>query len=83
VAIAAAQSPSFDFSGAVQSAKAMPRLHSLLVSWQGELVFEQYFNGRSSNDLAKASTSRSATFSPMLSTAAKLLAKSRSRSKIC
>ncbi len=30
---------------AAQTASELPRLHSLLVSWRGELVLEQYFNG--------------------------------------
>ena len=33
------------FADALASAKTMPRLHSLLVSWRGELVVEQYYNG--------------------------------------
>lgn len=35
------------FSNAVTEARQMPRLHSLLVSRDGELVVEEYFNGRS------------------------------------
>lgn len=35
------------FSRAVAEAQEMPRLHSLLVSHGGELVIEEYFNGRS------------------------------------
>ena len=38
-AIAVAVSP------AAEAAKDLPRLHSLLVSWRGELVLERYFNG--------------------------------------
>jgi CubicO group peptidase (beta-lactamase class C family) len=34
------------FSDALRSAGQMPRLHSLLVSRNGELVVEKYFNGR-------------------------------------
>ena len=30
---------------AAQAAGQMPRLHSLLVSWRGELLLERYFNG--------------------------------------
>lgn len=33
------------FDEAVEAASQLPRLHSLLVSWQGELTVEQYFNG--------------------------------------
>jgi CubicO group peptidase (beta-lactamase class C family) len=44
--------PAFDFSAALASAESMPRLHSLLVSWNGELVIERYFNGHDANDVA-------------------------------
>lgn len=37
--------PAFDFSSAIASGAAMSRLHSVLVSWNGELVLEHYFNG--------------------------------------
>ena len=33
------------FAGAVNAAGDLPRLHSLLVSWRGEVVLERYFNG--------------------------------------
>jgi len=33
------------FAGAVKAAGDLPRLHSLLVSWRGEVVLERYFNG--------------------------------------
>lgn len=46
------ETPSFDFSEAVDSAQSMPRLHSLLVSWRNKLVFEQYFNGYGRDDIA-------------------------------
>jgi CubicO group peptidase (beta-lactamase class C family) len=34
------------FRGALQTARDMPRLHSLLISHNGKLVVEEYFNGR-------------------------------------
>src|SRR5688572_1925941 len=34
-----------DFDEAVNAAKGLPRLHSLLISHQGELILERYFNG--------------------------------------
>lgn len=37
--------PNGTLAPAVQAAAELPRLHSLLVSWQGNLVLEQYFNG--------------------------------------
>jgi CubicO group peptidase (beta-lactamase class C family) len=33
------------FAGAVSAAGELPRLHSLLASWRGEVVLERYFNG--------------------------------------
>jgi CubicO group peptidase (beta-lactamase class C family) len=33
------------FAGAVNAAADLPRLHSLLASWRGEIVLERYFNG--------------------------------------
>jgi len=33
------------FAGAVYAAGDLPRLHSLLASWRGEVVLERYFNG--------------------------------------
>ena len=40
------------FADALQTAREMPRLHSLLVSYQGELVLEEYFNGKTSRQTA-------------------------------
>jgi CubicO group peptidase (beta-lactamase class C family) len=37
---------------AVKAAAELPRLHSLLVSWRGELVAERYFNGKRAGSLA-------------------------------
>ena len=40
------------FADALQTAREMPRLHSLLVSYKGELVLEEYFNGQTSQQTA-------------------------------
>jgi CubicO group peptidase (beta-lactamase class C family) len=37
------------FSDAIQAASQLPRLHSLLVQWRGEVVLERYFNGVTAN----------------------------------
>lgn len=37
--------PELVFSSAIASGEALPRLHSILVSHDGELVLERYFNG--------------------------------------
>ena len=43
----AAQAPAvpIDLAAVEESAKTLPRLHSLLVSWRGTLVLERYYNG--------------------------------------
>src|SRR5687768_3991110 len=33
------------FDAALAAAKQLPRLHSLLVSWRGDIVLERYYNG--------------------------------------
>ncbi len=48
----AAEQVAFDralFNDALQAAGEMPRLHSLLISHNGDLVLEEYFNGTSAN----------------------------------
>ncbi len=40
------------FDDALQTAGQMPRLHSLLISYNGDLVLEEYFNGKSSKRAA-------------------------------
>ncbi len=37
---------------AIEAARALPRLHSLLVSWRGQVVLEQYLNGARAGRLA-------------------------------
>ena len=44
-AIRASGSPLYDFSEAHSEASRMSRLHSLLISHAGEMVFEEYYNG--------------------------------------
>ena len=39
----ARSAPAFD--AALAAAKELPRLHSLLVSWRGDIVLERYYNG--------------------------------------
>lgn len=47
-----AAAPRFDFTAAVSAADSMPRTHSLLVSWNGSLVLERYFHGKTRGDNA-------------------------------
>ena len=44
--------PTFQFHDALERAQAMPRLHSLLVNWDNQLVLEHYFNGQDRTRLA-------------------------------
>ncbi|MEE3197838.1 MAG: serine hydrolase, partial [Pseudomonadota bacterium] len=44
--------PTFEFRDALEKAQIMTRLHSLLVSWDGQPVLEQYFNGTTQRQLA-------------------------------
>ena len=44
--------PTFQFHDALERAQAMPRLHSLLVNWNNQLVLEHYFNGQDRTRLA-------------------------------
>jgi CubicO group peptidase (beta-lactamase class C family) len=43
------QTPAIAFDAAIEQATRLPRLHSLLVSQNGELVLERYFNGASAS----------------------------------
>src|SRR5690606_15868556 len=45
-------SDAFSFQPAVEAAEALPRLHSLLVSRNGDLVVERYFQGKDRTDIA-------------------------------
>jgi CubicO group peptidase (beta-lactamase class C family) len=40
-----ATSRAIGLAAALKAASELPRLHSLLVSWRGEIVLERYFNG--------------------------------------
>ena len=44
--------PNLNFDTAIEHAESMPRLYSLLVSHDGQLVLEHYFNGKCRNDIA-------------------------------
>ena len=53
--LAAEQAPfisNYRFAEAIKSAESLPRLHSLLVSHEGQLVLEEYFNGKEPNQIA-------------------------------
>jgi CubicO group peptidase (beta-lactamase class C family) len=46
-----ASRPEFNFEKAVQEARTMPHLYSILVSWRGDLQLEEYYNGRGPDSL--------------------------------
>lgn len=53
------------FQSAHQRAQELPRLQSLLVSHQGELIFEEYYNGTNPRRPANMkSASKSVIFGP-------------------
>ena len=45
-------SPAVALDEGARAAAALPRLHSLLVSWRGELILERYYNGAHPTRLA-------------------------------
>ena len=49
---AAAQSASLNFAEAVRLGEKSPRLYSLLASWHGNVVLEQYFHGKRATSVA-------------------------------
>lgn len=51
-AAASAQAPSFDFKEVVRLGNASPRLHSILASWHGQVILEQYFHGKKATSYA-------------------------------
>lgn len=51
---------------AVKAAVELPRLHSLLVSWRGELVLERYFNGRRAPSLANIKSASKSIISALV-----------------
>lgn len=44
--------PDLSFADVAREAAEMPQLHSLLVNWRGQMLFEQYFNGMHAASLA-------------------------------
>jgi CubicO group peptidase (beta-lactamase class C family) len=56
----------FDQAAIVNAAREMPRLHSLLVSWRGSLVFEHYFNGARASRLANIKSASKSVISALV-----------------
>jgi CubicO group peptidase (beta-lactamase class C family) len=55
-----------DLNGLAQEAQQLPRLHSLLISQDGELVFERYFNGRSGTQPANMKSASKSVISALI-----------------
>ena len=58
--------PAFRFGDALERAKTLPRLHSLLVAWNGEIVLERYYNGAASNRLANLKSASKSVISALV-----------------
>lgn len=57
---------SLDFSSADREARELPRLQSLLVSYQGELLFEKYYNGTDPNRPANMKSASKSVISALV-----------------
>jgi len=55
-----------DFSAAHTAASQLPRLHSLLISHSGELVFEEYYNDRDPNRPANMKSASKSVISALV-----------------
>lgn len=55
-----------DFSSAHEKAKRLPRLQSLLISHQGELVFEHYYNGTDADRPANMKSASKSVISALI-----------------
>ncbi len=54
------------FDRVLEEAAELPRLHSLLISWKGELLVEQYFNNRRPTALANLKSASKSVISAMV-----------------
>jgi CubicO group peptidase (beta-lactamase class C family) len=61
-----ADTPRFEFGRAVDEAETLLRLHSLLVSWNGDLVLERYFNGTQPGDVANVKSVSKSVISALI-----------------
>jgi CubicO group peptidase (beta-lactamase class C family) len=67
LAVPAAQAPARpDLTGAARVAPELPRLHSLLVSWRGNLVLEHYARGVRSSRLANIKSASKSIISTLV-----------------
>ena len=54
------------FDGAVKTAETMPRLYGILVSQQGDVILEKYFNGSSSDKLVNIKSASKSILSALV-----------------
>lgn len=59
-------SPELDLPRIEQQAERMPRLHSLLISQHGEVVYEKYFNGRTASQPANLKSASKSVISALV-----------------
>ncbi len=64
--IASKPVPAPDLNAAIEAAEDLPRLHSLLVSRQGKLILERYFNGKNASSLANMKSASKSVISAMV-----------------
>jgi CubicO group peptidase (beta-lactamase class C family) len=63
---APAAGQSIDLTDAAKAAADFRRLHSLLVSWRGELILERYYNGRKPTSLANIKSASKSVVSTLV-----------------
>src|SRR5687767_12707493 len=66
IAQAPAQAQQIDLNDAAKAGADFRRLHSLLVSWRGELILERYYNGRKPNSLANIKSASKSVVSALV-----------------
>jgi CubicO group peptidase (beta-lactamase class C family) len=62
----AAPPAAMNFDTAVTEASRLTRLHSLLVSWHGEVILERYFNGTKASRLANIKSASKSVISALV-----------------
>lgn len=62
---AKAETP-LNFSALDQQARQLPRLHSLIISQNGELIFERYYQGRTANQPANLKSASKSILSALI-----------------
>jgi CubicO group peptidase (beta-lactamase class C family) len=60
------RSAGFNFGEAERAAAALPRLHSILVSWRGQLILERYYRGTRPTALANIKSASKSVISALV-----------------